>query len=82
MQFKTYVAGANLLAVASYANYRQRQMAQAENKFSLPYFQTAVKNSPQFEKRKTGGEDSWLVSDDSKLIAVADGNGQGKWKKK
>jgi hypothetical protein len=65
MQFKTYIAGANLLAVASYANYRQRKTAQAENKFNLPYFQTAVKNSPHFEKRHRGGEDSWLVSENS-----------------
>ena len=48
---------------------------QAESAYSFPYFKTATSYSAKFDKRFKNGEDSSLVSDDKKLIMVADGVG-------
>ena len=52
----------------TFADARQRP-------YTFPFFNVAVKNSPMYEKRYKGGEDSYLVSTNRRFIGVADGVG-------
>ena len=54
---------------------KQNNVSEAEAAFKFPFLQSAVANHPYFEKRYKGGEDSWLISTDSKLVATCDGVG-------
>ena len=51
------------------------QAEQKQQQPNYPYFRYASKYSPKFEKRFKNGEDSHVISDDQKLIMVADGVG-------
>ena len=49
-------------------------------KYQTPFFHVGVMNNPKYDKRFKGGEDALAVSNDQRLIMVADG--VGGWTKK
>ena len=57
-----------------------RAFAFLDAKYQAPYMHAGAVNNPKFDKRWKGGEDAMLVSDNQKLIMVADG--VGGWTKK
>ena len=57
-----------------------RSFAFLDAKYQAPYMHAGAVNNPKFDKRWKGGEDAMLVSDNQKLIMVADG--VGGWTKK
>ena len=77
--------GAGLSLYDMYAR-RKSSLAHAEStsqyltyyppsKRAFPFFNVAVHNNPHFEKRYKGGEDSFMISSNQRLIGVADGVG-------
>ena len=57
-----------------------RAFAFLDAKYEPPYMHAGAVNNPKFDKRWKGGEDAMLVSENGKLIMVADG--VGGWTKK
>lgn len=48
---------------------------QCESQFKYPYFKTASRYSPKFDKRDKNGEDAHSISADQKMLCVCDGVG-------
>ena len=68
-------AGSMALSYQYYNSRSESRYASAEEKLTLPYFAYALRNSPKYDKRFKGGEDSWVVGSDHRLLMVADGVG-------
>ena len=84
--FTKFAASASASAAAimgfqKYQNQFKQRTAFAESlPAKVPFFNSGVHNNPHFEKRYKGGEDGYVISDNKRLIGVADG--VGGWAKK
>ena len=77
--FNKFAAGAtaSMTAAMTYMQYQRQRSdrSHAEGRPSVPFFKTGVHLNPKYEKRYKGGEDACLVSDDKRMVGVADGVG-------